>query len=173
VIFAWPSPTLTPSLPSLLSLTLRKSTLMPGILGRLLSCTPQLKHLTYEHVRSVAWGSPQWADYYFSCPQKRSPENGAKCRNCADSARPPKQEFFYCTHLDAALSYVKDTLQSLVLRIQFEPEYYEEIFRLEIDYATLCGVIGHLSILPSMPLLTKLETPWCMLFGWEADFPEQ
>jgi hypothetical protein len=68
VIFAWPSSTLIPNLPSLSRLVLRKATLMPRTLGKLLACTPRLQHLSYEHVRSVAWGSPQWADYVIYCP---------------------------------------------------------------------------------------------------------
>jgi hypothetical protein len=174
VVFGWPSPSLTPHLVSLSSLTFRASTLMPKTLGRLLSCTPALKHLVYEHVRSVGWGSPQWADYYLCCPQQLIVETCTRCRDCLEwSPRPIKQELFYCTHLDAALSHVKSTLQSLVLRVRFEPEHYEDIFELSTDHATLCGMIGHLTLPRSMPLLTKLEVPWCMLFGWEADFPER
>jgi hypothetical protein len=173
VVFGWPSPNLIPHLQTLSSLTLRESSLMPKTLGCLLSCTPALKHLMYEHVRSVGWGIPQWADYCLHCPQALIVGNCTQCRDCLEMSRPRKQEFFYCTHLDVALSHVKSTLSSLVLKIRFQPEHYEDMFELSTDDATLCGMIGHLTLPRCMPLLTKLEMPWCMLFGWEADFPER
>jgi hypothetical protein len=174
VIFAWPSPSLIPTLTSLSRLVLRKSTLMPKTLERLLSCTPALKHLHYEHVRSVGWRSPQWADYEIECPLPVFDRR--HCGVCYCAPHRLKPEFIHCTHLDAALSHVASTLESLVLKITFDAEYTEQIDHPVTDAGyprTLCGVIGHLGTLKSCTKLKEVEVPWCVLFGWEAEFPQK
>jgi hypothetical protein len=150
---------------------------MPKTLERLLSCTPALKHLHYDHVRSVGWGSPQWADYDMYSPMppyvSNIEERRRQCAECGKATQSLKQDFFHCKHLDAALEHVKDTRESLVLKFNFDAEYIEQIYDLHPGHrVTLCGTIGHLTIRPSMPLLRSVEAPWCAFFGWEADFPE-
>lgn len=156
VIFAWPSPTKTPQAMILSTLELRNTTASEDTLGMILSCTPNLKHLVYDHHRMVALGMSHWKSY------QQLLWSGA--------ARP--QVLLHGPRLSKALAHVKDTLQSLVLKVRFEGEVQIDIKDLR-NTNYLCGLIGRVSGLERMPKLTSLEISWVLLLGWQADYDGQ
>ncbi|KAF2133728.1 hypothetical protein P153DRAFT_362808 [Dothidotthia symphoricarpi CBS 119687] len=149
VIFAWPSPMMRPQTVSLSSLCLRKCTASGDTLSRILSHTSQLKHLVYDHHRMVMCYPPHW-----ECePQIYDPPTGWR------------RVSINCDGLSKALSYVRHTLQTLEIKVQFTPSILIEL-KDKSNMLFLCGLIGRITHLPLMTRLTSLEIPWVLLSGW-------
>ncbi|KAF1849907.1 uncharacterized protein K460DRAFT_400007 [Cucurbitaria berberidis CBS 394.84] len=154
-VFAWPSPSITPRSESLLSLTLRKCTASEDTLEKILSCTPQLRHLVYDHYRMVACGIPHWESYKELC--------------WTGTVRP--KVLVHGPRLSKALAHVQSTLESLVLKVRFKSKGYYDIKDLgNTDY--FCCLVGRVTGFDKMPNLTSLEISWALLLGWDPDFEE-
>lgn len=140
IIFAWPSN--TPKASYLTSLVLRKSTIQERTLGKLLSCTQELRHLTYDHHRPV-----------YSIMREDGDIIQIRCRLLND-----------------ALSSIRTTLESLVLRVTYVGS--EGLSPPDpLNYEGPLGVSGRLTVLSSMPRLTNLEAPWVLLHGMHIEVP--
>jgi hypothetical protein len=152
-VFAWPSPTEVSHAASLSTLVLRKSTASEATLEMILSCTPNLKHLVYDHHRIVGMCDPHW-----QC-----------CEELALSERTRPRVLLHGPRLSKALAHVKDTLESLVLKVRFTSDVWTEFKDLQ-NSQHLCGMIGRVSGLEMMPKLTTLDISWVLLLGWEPDY---
>jgi hypothetical protein len=155
VIFSWPG--ITPQSMSLTTLLLIDCGVLEKTLGAILESTPALRHLTYEQLRIPYDGTgfnrqEHWKEVY-----SRVDETTLNDR---------------CRSLNSALSKVRGTLQSLVLR---HYEYFHKIdFR--VEDITPYGMRNRLTVLKDMVSLASLELPWAHLFGfrWDicGDLPE-
>jgi hypothetical protein len=153
IVFAWPSPKILPRPELLTTLRLQKCTASEDTLGKILSCTPSLNHLTYDYYRMVACGPPHWECY-------------DAIYHDDDSTRPTI--LIHAPRLSRALASVKNTLEELVVKIHFEATMYDSITH-DCDAQFLCGIIGRLKCLEQMSRLRHLEIPWALLLGWDPD----
>ncbi|CAO2647107.1 Nn.00g080290.m01.CDS01 [Neocucurbitaria sp. VM-36] len=154
VVFGWPSPTLTPKSKSLSKLVLEKSTAPEMMLERMLRCTPNLRHLVYDYTRLVAYGAPHWESFVDMFPQRQM----------------IMYILIHCQYLSKALAHVKDTLESLVFKIQFDSDYYTDL-NAPLDCGYICGLVGRVKILNQMLRLKNLEISWALLMGWQPSLP--
>jgi hypothetical protein len=130
-----------PTASSLSTLILRKSSICERTIGQLLACTPRLKHLTYDHWRYIDWDWPGFGG-----------DRQIRCRL-----------------LNMALSHVKDSLESLIIKVRFvscevEPPNHENS-----DYP--CSISGRLNVIRSMRKLRSVEVPWLLLHNWDSEVP--
>ncbi|KAI8938226.1 hypothetical protein NX059_005887 [Plenodomus lindquistii] len=158
VVFAWPSSS-EPKCMALTTLTLRQCTISEKTLARLLSCTPRLKHLTYDRWVIAGLGPPHWDDYSPDCFQVCT-------TNCFNEHMEYRE--FNCRVLDEALVHVQDTLESLTIKLRFEMQMKEGEGGLYDHDWMRCGVVGRMRSLRGMERLRVLEVPWVVLHGWEA-----
>ncbi|KAF2117952.1 hypothetical protein BDV96DRAFT_571155, partial [Lophiotrema nucula] len=142
-LFAWPGT--RPICPSMTTLVLCRSGIEEDTLNQILSATPALKHLTYDHQRNTDWT--------YELPE---PANAYQIR---------------CWRLNVALSQVKKTLQTLAIRIKFYAHEHQLGVPDVYNYDGPSGVAGRLTILKDMPQLQRLEIPWEVLFGWDIAIP--
>jgi hypothetical protein len=152
-VFAWPSPTEVPHAVWLSTLVLRSSTASEATLEMILSCTPNLKRLVYDHHRMVGMCDPHW-----EC-----------CEEFVRRERTIPTVLLHGPRLSKALAHVKDTLESLVLKVRFTSDVWTEFKDLQ-NSQYLCGMIGRVSGLEMMPKLTTLDISWVLLLGWEPDY---
>ncbi|KAF2131806.1 hypothetical protein P153DRAFT_395107 [Dothidotthia symphoricarpi CBS 119687] len=75
------------------------------------------------------------------------------------------KDFHSRPRLSKALAHVKNTLESLVLKVRFECDMWREIKDPWGDYH-LCGLVGRVTGINEMPKLTNLEVSWALLLGW-------
>ncbi|KAF2007664.1 hypothetical protein P154DRAFT_516487 [Amniculicola lignicola CBS 123094] len=148
VIFTWPGK--APQLFNLSTLVLNKCSAPERTLEKILSCTPALKHLTYSHCRTVARDAP---DYEYP----------------VDPSEFESTNIIQCGRLDAALSHVQDTLETLVFTISYED--WPGVHVNSTRSLSTCGVTGRMGSIKTMSKLTSLEIPWVLLFGWEPEDP--
>ncbi|KAH9864715.1 hypothetical protein J1614_010651 [Plenodomus biglobosus] len=167
-MFTWISPDKPPQAASLVNLVLHNSTLLESSLDTILASTPMLRHLTYDFHRLVDYGS-HWqcmSDYskWLYLRQK----GRARYRPDVAISGPV---------LTRALSRVCKTLETLVLKVQFECDLGSEACGANIrawdDALTLCHIIGRIRGLNCFHNLRHLEISWVLLFGWwDADLEQ-
>lgn len=163
-VFTWVNPSTPPRSESLTTLILRTSTVSEYALERILSCTPKLKRLDFDFYRLVSCDSWQsYKDNYEVSPQTIS------------SLRPRHIERKHkvgirCPPLSAALQHVANTLESLVLRVQFQSDSTVASCGMPVQDWTAteyqCHLVGRVTGLDKMRKLKSLETSWALLFGW-------
>ncbi|KAH6642769.1 hypothetical protein C7974DRAFT_108257 [Boeremia exigua] len=127
---------------TLTSLTLFRTNISRATLGELLSATPKLKYLHYEH------------EFVF---------------NAATSTGPSLSPYLGLDELNTALFPVRDTLEECHFILRLGPG---SISTTEYPLASVRfpAVQGTLTMLKFMPRLTKVEVPMTMLLGWYPNF---
>lgn len=134
--------TKSPRSNTLTSLTLFRTNISRAILGELLSATPRLRYLHYEH------------EFVF---------------NAATSSGPSLSPYLGLAELNTALFPVRDTLEECHLILRLAPG---SISTTEYPLASVRfpPVQGTLTMLKFMPRLAKVEVPMIMLLGWYPNF---
>lgn len=132
----------TPSNNTLTSLTLFRTNISRATLGELLSATPKLKYLSYEH------------EFVF---------------NAATPTGPPMSPYLGLDELNTALFPVRDTLEECHFILRLGPG---SISTTEYPVASVRfpAIQGTLTMFKFMPRLTKVEAPMTMLLGWHPNF---
>jgi hypothetical protein len=153
VVFGWPSPTLTPQPAALSALILRKCTASEKVLEQILRCTPSLRHLVYDYHRLVAVGLAHYETY----------------KEDEEPCWPLPKVLIQCHILSKALAHVKDTLESLVIKIRFDSDSYTEI-DCPWNAQFSCCLVGRVKGLDEMPKMRSLEISWALLLGWGSRF---
>ncbi|KAF1926674.1 uncharacterized protein M421DRAFT_6934 [Didymella exigua CBS 183.55] len=132
----------TPRSNTLTCLTLFRTNISRATLGELLSATPRLKYLHFEH------------EFVF---------------NAAMSTAPLLSPYLGLDELNTALFPVRDSLEECHLILRLGPG---SISTTEYPLASIPfpAVQGTLTMLKFMPRLKKVEVPMTMLLGWYPDF---
>lgn len=139
--FQW-SETKSPRSNTLTSLTLFRTNISRATLGELLSATPKLKYLHFEH------------EFVF---------------NAATPTGPSLSPYLGLDELNTALFPVRDTLEECHLILRLAPG---SISTTEYPLASVRfpPIQGTLTMLKFMPRLAKVEVPMTMLLGWYPNF---
>ncbi|KAF3041512.1 hypothetical protein E8E12_003980 [Didymella heteroderae] len=139
--FQW-SDAKPPRSTTLTSLTLFRTNISRATLGELLSATPKLRYLYFEH------------EFVF---------------NAATSTGPSLSPYLGVDELNTALFPVRDTLEECHFILRLGPG---SISTTEYPLASVPfpAVQGTLTMLKFMPRLAKIEVPMTMLLGWYPNF---
>ncbi|XPS90591.1 hypothetical protein M3J09_000030 [Ascochyta lentis] len=127
---------------SLTSLTLFRTNISRATLGELLSATPKLKYLFFEH------------EFVF---------------NAATPHGPPLSPYLGLDELNTALFHVKNTLEECHLILRLGPGSISTT-AYPLASVRFPAIQGTLTMLKFMPRLAKAEVPMIMLLGWYPDF---
>ena len=132
----------TPRSQTLTSLTLFRTNISRATLGELLSATPKLRYLHFEH------------EFVF---------------NAATPTGPSLAPYLGLDELNTALFHVKNTLEECHFILRLGPG---SISTTEYPLASVRfpAVQGTLTMLKFMPRLVKAEVPMIMLLGWYPNF---
>lgn len=126
----------------LISLTLFRTSICRSTLGKLLSATPKLRYLYFEH------------EFIF---------------NATKSSGSSLSPYLGLDELNTALFHVRDTLEEchLILRLARGSISTTEYPLASVRFPAIQGT---LSMLKFMPRLRKVEVPMIMLLGWHPNF---
>lgn len=132
----------SPRSDTLTSLTLFRTNISRATLGELLSATPRLKYLRFEH------------EFTF---------------NSTSSTGPTLSPYLGLGELNTALFPIRNTLEECHLLLRLGPG---SISTTEYPLASVRfpAIQGTLTMLKFMPRLVKVEVPMTMLLGWHPGF---
>lgn len=132
----------TPRSTTLTSLTLFRTNISRATLGALLSATPQLKYLHYEH------------EFVF---------------NAATPASPSLAPYLGLDELNTALFPIRNTLEECHLLLRLAPGSISTA-AYPLSSIRFPAIQGTLTMLKFMPRLATLQLPMTMLLGWHPAF---
>ncbi|KAJ4343100.1 hypothetical protein N0V95_006770 [Ascochyta clinopodiicola] len=132
----------TPHSHSLTSLTLFRTNISRATLSELLSATPKLRYLSFEH------------EFVF---------------NAATPSGPPMSPYLGLDELNTALFHIKNTLEECHLILRLGPGSISTT-AYPLASVRFPAIQGTLTMLKYMPRLLKAEVPMIMLLGWHPDF---